>query len=378
MHEASHQLRCVGCGAVILPDTVEKDFRCVDCAELLEVEYPSWSEAGAPFASPRRMPNPGALRWLWQERLQSRVPIDQSGVWRFRELLPILIHPEQAVTLREGNTPLYRLLQSAEELGLENLYAKHQGMNPTGSFKDTGMTAALSVARERGFQWVACASTGNTSAAMAAYAARAGLRSIVFIPEGKIAWGKLSQSMDYGAVTCQLNTDFDGCVRVLAELVRRAPIYLLNSVNPYRLEGQKTPAFEIVEQFDWQVPDHVIVPGGNLANGSALGKGFVEMMHLGLTRGAENQRRPGRGSEPALPLPAQPRRMRDSAGPGRHPRHRHPHRQPGFLAQGSPHHSPDRRLVRAGHRSRRSPSPRPRSARKASAASRHRPSPSPA
>jgi threonine synthase len=229
------------------------------------------------------MPNPGALRWLWQERLQSKLDIDQSGVWRFRDLLPILQYPEQAVTLREGNTPLYRLLRSAEELGLEHLYAKHQGMNPSGSFKDTGMTAALSQARERGFQWVACASTGNTSAAMAAYAARARMSSLVLLPEGKISWSKLSQAMDYGAVICQLNTDFDGCVRVLAEVVRRAPVYLLNSVNPYRLEGQKTPALEIAEQLDWQVPDHLIVPGGNLANSSALGKGFLEMKHLGLS-----------------------------------------------------------------------------------------------
>jgi threonine synthase len=229
------------------------------------------------------MPNPGALRWLWQERLQSRLPIDQSGVWRFRELLPILLQPEKAVTLREGNTPLYSLLQNAEDLGLEQLYAKHQGMNPTGSFKDTGMTAALSQARELGFQWVACASTGNTSAAMAAYASRARMNSLVLLPEGKISWSKLSQALDYGAVTCQLNTDFDGCVRVLAEVVRRAPVYLLNSVNPYRLEGQKTPALEIAEQFDWQIPDHLIVPGGNLANSSALGKGFLEMMHIGLS-----------------------------------------------------------------------------------------------
>ena len=229
------------------------------------------------------MPNPGALRWLWQERLQSRLPIDQSGVWRFRELLPILLQPEKAVTLREGNTPLYSLLQNAEDLGLEQLYAKHQGMNPTGSFKDTGMTAALSQARERGFQWVACASTGNTSAAMAAYASRARMNSLVLLPEGKISWSKLSQALDYGAVTCQLNTDFDGCVRVLSEVVRRAPVYLLNSVNPYRIEGQKTPALEIAEQLDWQVPDHLIVPGGNLANSSALGKAFLEMKHLGLT-----------------------------------------------------------------------------------------------
>jgi threonine synthase len=283
MHEVSHQLRCVGCGAVIHPDTVAKDFRCVGCGELLEVEYPSWSAAGAPIPGPRRVPNPGALRWLWQERLQSKLPIDQSGVWRFRELLPILTRPEQAVTLREGNTPLYQLPQSAEALGLEQLYAKHQGMNPTGSFKDTGMTTALSQARERGFQWVACASTGNTSAAMAAYAARARMHSLVLLPEGKISWSKLSQALDYGAVTCQLNTDFDGCVKVLAEVIRRAPVYLLNSVNPYRLEGQKTPALEIAEQLDWQVPDHVIVPGGNLGNSSALGKGFLEMLHLGLS-----------------------------------------------------------------------------------------------
>ena len=283
MHEDSHQLRCVGCSAVSSPGTVEKDFRCVACGELLEVEYPSWSAAGAPGPGPRRAPNPGALRWLWQERLQSRLPIDQSGVWRFRELLPILNSPDQAVTLREGNTPLYQLPQSAEALGLEQLYAKHQGMNPTGSFKDTGMTAALSQARERGFQWVACASTGNTSAAMAAYAARARMSSLVLLPEGKISWSKLSQAMDYGSVICQLNTDFDGCVKVLAEVVRRAPVYLLNSVNPYRIEGQKTPALEIAEQLDWQVPDHVIIPGGNLGNSSALGKGFLEMKHLGLS-----------------------------------------------------------------------------------------------
>ena len=210
------------------------------------------------------------------------MPVDQSGVWRFRDLLPIVDNPENVVTLREGNTPLYDLPRCAKAAGIDWLLAKHQGMNPTGSFKDTGMTAALSVAAERKFEWVACASTGNTSAAMAAYAARAGLRSIVFIPEGKIAWGKLSQSMDYGALTLQLKTDFDGCVRILTDLVTRFPIYLLNSVNPYRLEGQKTPAFELLEQLEWQVPEHIIVPGGNLANGAALAKGFTEMHHLGL------------------------------------------------------------------------------------------------
>lgn len=241
----------------------------------------SLSRDSSPSASDR-VPNVSALRWLWQERRTSTLPADQSGVWRFRDLLPILHRPEQPVTLREGNTPLYDLPRSARTLGLNWLLAKHQGLNPTASFKDTGMTAALSVAAERGFHWVACASTGNTSASMAAYAARAGLGAIVLIPEGKIAWGKLSQSMDYGATTLQLRTDFDGCVRVLNDLVRRLPVYLLNSVNPYRLEGQKTPAFELLEQLDWQVPEHVIVPGGNLANGAALGKGFRELRQLGL------------------------------------------------------------------------------------------------
>ncbi len=286
MNDNLHQLRCFGCGSRISGAQAQADFRCADCGELFEVEYPGWLERRG-----HDRPNPGALKWLWRERRSSgEAPgqaglagLDQSGVWRFREVLPILNSFGNAVTLREGNTPLYHLPRAARALGIDQLYAKHQGMNPTASFKDTGMTAAMSVARERGFEWVACASTGNTSASMAAYAARAGLRSLVLIPEGKIAWGKLSQAMDYGAVTCQLKTDFDGCLRVLTEIVREHPIYLLNSVNPYRLEGQKTPAFEIAEAFDWNVPDHVVVPGGNLGNSSALGKGFREMYELGLT-----------------------------------------------------------------------------------------------
>jgi threonine synthase len=277
MNDNLHQLRCFGCGSRIAGAEAQPDFRCSTCGDLFEVDYPGWIQRRGP-----ERPNPGALKWLWRERRMSGEALDQSGVWRFRELLPILNNFGNAVSLREGNTPLYQLPRSAKALGIDQLYAKHQGMNPTSSFKDTGMTAALSVARERGFEWVACASTGNTSAAMAAYAARAGLRSLVLIPEGKIAWGKLSQAMDYGAVTCQLKTDFDGCLAILTEIVRTAPIYLLNSVNPYRLEGQKTPAFEIAEAFDWNVPDHIIVPGGNLGNSSALGKGFRELHELGL------------------------------------------------------------------------------------------------
>ncbi len=279
----SHHLRCTGCGDRINSAQAASNFRCRLCNDLFEIEY-SWSATAPQTAdTPVNRPNPGALKYLWQERRTSTLSIDQSGVWRFRDLLPI-VADNQIITLREGNTPLYEMPRSAAALGLNWLLAKHQGMNPTGSFKDTGMTAALSAAVAGGYKWVACASTGNTSAAMAAYAARAGLRSLVLIPEGKIAWGKLSQSLDYGSTTVQLKTDFDGCVRVLTEIVQRAPIYLLNSVNPYRLEGQKTPAFELLEQCDWQVPHHLIVPGGNLANCSALGKGFAEMQHLGFIR----------------------------------------------------------------------------------------------
>src|SRR5580658_3326886 len=277
MNDNLHQLRCIGCGTQVAGATTSPDFRCSLCGELFEVEYPGWNQRRGPDR-----PNAGALKWLWRERRCSSEALDHSGVWRFRELLPILESFGNAVTLREGNTPLYHLPRAAKALGIDQLFAKHQGMNPTGSFKDTGMTAALSVAREHDAAWVACASTGNTSAAMAAYAARAGVRSLVVIPEGKIAWGKLAQAMDYGAVTCQVKADFDGCVRVLTTVVKEAHIYLLNSVNPYRLEGQKTPALEIAEYFDWNVPDHLIVPGGNLANSSALGKGFRELRELGL------------------------------------------------------------------------------------------------
>jgi threonine synthase len=221
------------------------------------------------------------LKALWLARRTSREALDQSGVWRFRELLPH-IPAEHAITLREGNTPLYDMPRCARVAGVDHLLAKHQGMNPTASFKDTGMTFAASSAHQKKFKWVACASTGNTSASMAAYAARGGMHSLVLIPDGKISWGKLSQSLDYGALTCQLRTDFDGCVRILDELVRQKPVYLLNSVNPYRIEGQKTAGIELMEQLGWEPPDHIIVPGGNLGNSSAIGKALIEMRELRL------------------------------------------------------------------------------------------------
>ena len=265
-------LRCIGCGAIT--PVAESGLNCVKCGDLLEVVFPH------PGTGSEKL-NAATLKAIWRDRRSSPLPQDQSGVWRFREVLPPL-GKDLPITLREGNTPLYELSLCSRITGVKQLYAKHQGMNPTGSFKDTGMTVASSFARKDGFRWVACASTGNTSASMAAYAARGGMFSLVLIPEGKISWGKLSQSLDYGAVTCQVKTDFDGCMHILNEIVKHKEIYVLNSINPFRLEGQKTVAFELMEHFNWEPPDHIIVPGGNLGNSSALGKAFQEMKELGL------------------------------------------------------------------------------------------------
>ncbi|MCU1300280.1 MAG: threonine synthase [Candidatus Sulfotelmatobacter sp.] len=260
---------CIGCDSIT--STASQDFRCSRCGNLLEITDAAWKSGTLDAA---------ALKSVWRDRRSSNAILDRSGVWRFRELLPTPASEQQVVTLREGNTPLYELPQTARLTGVPRLFAKHQGMNPTGSFKDTGMTVAATFARQAGYRWVACASTGNTSASMAAYAARAGMRSLVLVPDGKISWSKLSQALDYGALTCQLRTDFDGCLRLLQELVRRAPVYQLNSINPFRLEGQKTLALELLEQLDWQPPDHIIVPGGNLGNSSAIGKALREMREI--------------------------------------------------------------------------------------------------
>ena len=213
--QAAFSFRCIGCGRA--SDAAGQDFRCAHCADLLEIIYPQGDKSDKKLA-----PQPDRLKSIWKQRRLSPAPADLSGVWRFRELLPALAREENIITLREGNTPLYELPQCSRITGVPRLLAKHQGMNPTGSFKDTGMTVAASFARQADFRWVACASTGNTSASMAAYAARGGLRGLVLVPEGKISWSKLSQALDYGAVTCQLRTDFDGCLQLLQELVRRA------------------------------------------------------------------------------------------------------------------------------------------------------------
>jgi len=269
--KADFCFRCIACGK--LSEQAGQDFRCASCGDLLEITYPGWKTT---------RPDAANLKSAWRQRRLSNSAVDLSGVWRFRDLLPVLGDDDHVITLREGNTPLYEMPQRARLTGVPRLFAKHQGMNPTSSFKDTGMTVAATFARRAGFRWVACASTGNTSASMAAYAARGGMRSLVLVPEGKISWSKLSQALDYGAVTCQLRTDFDGCLRLLQQLVLHAPVYQLNSINPFRLEGQKTLALELIEQLDWQAPDHIIVPGGNLGNSSAIGKALLEMRDLGL------------------------------------------------------------------------------------------------
>ena len=295
---ADHLLRCVHCGAV--QATADRMFRCSACFELLEVTYPEWADAGREFGL--------RLREIWRERRNSTLPEDVSGVWRFRDLLPRLAR-EHIVTMSEGNTPLVELPKAGRDLGIARIMAKHQGMNPTGSFKDTGVSMAISVAKSQGYSLVCCASTGNTSASVAAYAARAGMKSIVLLPQGQVASGKLAQALEYGAHVLQLETDFDGCLKILGEVVRQFPAYLMNSLNPYRLEGQKTLAFELMEQLNWKVPDHVIVPGGNLANSSAIGKGFLELQQLGLM--ARLPRISIIQAEGANPLV---RSMRESAG----------------------------------------------------------------
>ncbi|HVF28874.1 MAG TPA: threonine synthase, partial [Pyrinomonadaceae bacterium] len=223
----------------------------------------------------------GKLRHEWQQRLASNDARDRSGVWRYRELLPF-DDEVRVVSLTEGNTPLYDARRAASYCGLDNLKLKHQGCNPTGSFKDTGMTTAVTQAALLGVETVVCASTGNTSASLAAYAARADLKCAILVPRGQISHAKLAQSLDYGAAVLELEGNFDDCMRVIRELAEDESFYLVNSINPFRIEGQKTVAAEMLQQLEWNVPDHVVVPGGNLGNSSALGKGFVELYELGV------------------------------------------------------------------------------------------------
>ncbi len=201
-------------------------------------------------------------------------------VWKYRSLLPVKIDP---ITLREGGTPLYRAEKLEKELGIRRVYVKHEGLNPSGSFKDRGMTVGLTKAIELKKRAVACASTGNTSASMAMYAAKAGLDAYVLLPAGKVALGKVAQALMHGAKVIGIEGNFDDALRIVREVCEREDIYLLNSVNPFRPEGQKTIAYEIADEIG--VPDRVVLPVGNAGNISAIYKGFKELFELGLTDG---------------------------------------------------------------------------------------------
>jgi threonine synthase len=205
-----------------------------------------------------------------------------SGVWRYKELVYPEVDPALIVSRNEGNTNLYPVPALAAWAGVRTLYFKHEGENPTGSFKDRGMTTGVTQARVLGKTRVACASTGNTSASMAAYAAFAGMEGIVFFQNRQIALGKLSQAVAYGATCIQINADFDRNLELVREISEKLGIYVLNSVNPFRLEGQKTIMFEAIQQLRWRVPDWIVCPGGNLGNSSAFGKGLYELHQLGL------------------------------------------------------------------------------------------------
>jgi threonine synthase len=245
-------------------------YNCPRCGGLLETVYPPPTQAA------------GELKTLWRNRRLSNHPLDQSGVWRYREFFAFLEDYSRVVTLREGNTPLLEGRGTAQYGGLDRLVFKHQGFNPTGSFKDNGMTCGTSQAVRLGMSRVACVSTGNTSASMAAYASAAGLQPIIFIPHGNIAYGKLAQALEYGAQTLQVEANFDQILALVRRLAERLGIYLLNSINPFRIEGQKSIMVELMDQRDWRVPDWVVLPGGNLGNTSAFGKALREMREWGL------------------------------------------------------------------------------------------------
>src|SRR6516164_2199116 len=245
-------------------------YNCPRCGGLLEAVYDRPAQSAE------------ELKKLWRERRLSNAPLDQSGVWRYREFLPFLDDYRHAVTLREGNTPLLEGPRAAEYGGLDRLVFKHQGFNPTGSFKDNGMTCGASQARRLGLRRVACVSTGNTSASMAAYASAGGLEPVIFLPHGNISFGKLAQALEYGARTLEVEANFDQILALVRTLADRLGIYLLNSMNPFRIEGQKTIMFEMLDQRDWRVPDWVVLPGGNLENVSAFGKGLREARDAGL------------------------------------------------------------------------------------------------
>src|SRR6516162_9553552 len=265
--------RCIHphCGATVPVD--DTSFQCPKCGGLLDVAY-NWDRVRPPRSLME-------FEAKWSDRTN---PLSFSGVWRFRDLLPFA-PPEKVLTIGEGQTILQRADAVATYVGLQpgRLYLQYEGMNPSGSFKDNGMTAAFTHARMVSARRAACASTGNTSASLAVFCSATGLmRAIIFIGSGKISYGKLAQALDHGALTVQIAGDFDDAMHRVQQVAGKLGIYLVNSINPFRLEGQKTIMYRVLEALRWEVPDWVVVPGGNLGNVSAFGKAFIELRELGL------------------------------------------------------------------------------------------------
>ena len=258
---------CIACGNELLE--TDAATRCRSCGGLLEVRHRPPGLDG------------GVLRAMFQTRCCTRPDSTASGVWRFREIV-LPSAGEEIVSHPEGNTPLLYREALAAWAGIPDLFFKHEGHNPTGSFKDRGMTVGITQARRLGVRAVACASTGNTSASLAAYASQAGLPALVLVPAGRIAPGKLAQAVGYGARVIAVRGDFDACLRLVEEASERLGLYLLNSVNPFRLEGQKTIVLELLQQLGWDAPDWIALPGGNLGNTSAFGKALEEARDWGL------------------------------------------------------------------------------------------------
>jgi len=265
----SAYLHCIEESCQRRQDPKKDAHSCAFCGGLLEVRY-EFDTIDA-----------DELRHAWHQRRLSGEPIDRSGVWRFRELIPFLDPGARIISLSEGSTPLVGTRRAGWWAGPVHLTIKHQGNNPTGSFKDLGMTACITRADSRGIRMVACASTGNTSSSMAAYAGRAGLKSLLFVPYRQISAAKLAQALDFGALVIEVGDTFDEAFGLLRQIAPEMGLYLVNSINPFRIEGQKTIVAELMEQRAWRPPDYIVVPGGNLGNASAIGKGLRELKDLG-------------------------------------------------------------------------------------------------
>lgn len=265
--------RCINADCSQQYPVTETLTACPACGDLMDIEY-DWN----------RFPVPKSLREIEARWGRRNEPLEFSGVWRFRQLLPFA-PDDQIVTIGEGQTILQNSPAVAAYCGMsrDRLFLQYEGLNPSGSFKDNGMTAAVTHAHMVGAKHAACASTGNTSASLAIFASSTQLfKVIVFVGSGKIAYGKLSQALDYGSRTLQLLGDFDDAMKQVQDVCRHERIYLCNSLNPFRLEGQKTIIFRVLESLRWEVPDWIVVPGGNLGNSSAFGKALAELKHLGL------------------------------------------------------------------------------------------------